>query len=124
MLIYSLSALNVDFLLCNKVVCNIFAVGDSQEVSLFLFMEHVASKIVSKWRRVGIALKLDMSLLDAIEDQRRGRAFDCFSEVYKYWQQQSSPERPVNWASIVAALRSQSVGEERLADVIEATFMN
>ena len=92
-------------------------------VSRFQFMEAVASKIPSKWKRVGVSLEMDQSQLDGIEWHRRGDCLECFSDVFSYWQQQSTPQSPANWATLVTVLRSNYVGEEVLADYIQNTFM-
>ena len=54
-------------------------------------MESVASKIPAKWRRVGVSLEISMGVLDGIEKHRRGDPLECFSDVFTYWQQQSTP---------------------------------
>ena len=89
-------------------------------VSRFQFMEAVASKIPSKWKRVGVSLGMDQSQLDGIDQHRRGDPLECFSDVFTYWQQQSTPQSPANWATLVTVLRSNYVGEEELSDT---TFM-
>ena len=91
-------------------------------VSLFQFNESVASKIPSKWKRVGVALGLTQSRIDAIDNHRRGDPFECFSDVFKYWQSESTPEQPANWAFLISVLRSYTVGEETLAEHIQSTL--
>ena len=91
-------------------------------VSLFQFMEAVASKIPSKWKRVGVSLGMDQSQLDAINMRRLADPLECFSDVFTYWQQQSTPQSPANWATLVTVLRSNYVGEEELSDTIQNTF--
>ena len=95
--------------------------GDT--VSLFQFMENVAIKIPSKWKRVGIAFGLNQSQIDAIEKHRLADAIECFSDVFKYWQETSTHKQPANWASLISVLRSNYVGEEGLAEYIQETFM-
>ena len=92
-------------------------------VSLFQFNECVASKIPNKWRRVGVALGLSQALIDAIDDHHRGEFFKCFSDIFKYWQNESTPERPANWATLISVLRSNTVGEEALAEHIQSTLI-
>ena len=91
-------------------------------VSRFQFMETVASKIPSKWKRVGISLGIDQSQLDAINMHRLGDPLECFSDVFTCWQQQSTPQSPANWAALVAVLRSNYVGEEELSNTINDMF--
>ena len=86
-------------------------------------MEAVASKISAKWTRVGVSLGMEQNDLDTFDRHRRGNALDCFSDVFTYWQQQCTPQSPANWATLVAVLRSNYVGEEELSDTIRNTFM-
>ena len=72
---------------------------------------------------MGVSLGMYQSQLDAIDQHRRGDRLECFSDVFTYWQQQSTPQSPANWATLVAVLRSNYVGEEELADTIQNTFM-
>ena len=92
-------------------------------VSLFQFNEYVASKIPDKWRRVGVGLGLSQALINAIDDRYRGEFFKCFSDVFKYWQNDSTPEQPANWATLISVLRSSTVGEKVLAEHIQSTLM-
>ena len=92
-------------------------------VSLFQFNEYVASKIPSKWKKVGVALGFSQSRIDAIEYRRQKEPFECFSDVFDYWQNESTPERPANWATLISLLRSNTVGEEALAENIQSTLI-
>lgn len=92
-------------------------------MSLFQFMESVATKIPSKWKRVGVALGLNQSQIDAIEKRRLADPLDCFSDVFNYWQQLYTPYQPVSWSTLVTVLRTQYVGEESLADFIQKNFV-
>ena len=103
--------------LCAYHLCT----GDG--VSLFQFNEYVASKIPDKWRQVGVALGLSQALINAIDDCHRGEFFKCFSDVFKYWQSESTPERPANWATLISVLRSSTVGEKVLAEHIQSTLI-
>ena len=106
--------------LCVVVV---YATGGSEGVSLFQFIENVATQIPTKWRGVGLALGLRQSQIDAIEEQCLADPLDCFSCVFSHWQQLSTPQQPVSWTTLVTVLRSQYVGEEDLADFLEETFI-
>ena len=83
-------------------------------------METVASKIPSKWKRVGLSLGMEQSQIDAINMRRLAEPLECFSDVYTHWQRQSSPQSPTTWNTLVAVLRSNYVGEEKLGDTIES----
>ena len=108
----------VYMLVHNVDVCT----AGTDTVSRFQFLEAVASEIPAKWRDVGLSLGISSSVLDGIDQHRRGVCRDCFSDVFTYWQQQSTPQSPANWATLVAALRSNYVGEEVLSDTIQNTF--
>ena len=105
------------------MMCILFVCAGTDTVSRFQFMESVASKIPSKWKRVGVSLGMDQSQLDAINMHRLADPLECFSDVFTYWQQQSTPQSPANWATLVTVLRSNYVGEEELSDTIQNTFM-
>ena len=104
-----------------KLLC--ITAGSSQSVSLFQFIETVAIKIPSKWRRVGVAFGLSQSQIDAIEKQRLADPLGCHSDVFSLWQQLSIHQQPVSWTALVTVLCSQSVGEEHLAEFIQQTFV-
>ena len=92
-------------------------------MSLFQFIESVAIKIPSKWKSVGIALGLTQTQIDAIEELRLADPIGCFSEVFTLWQQLSTPQQSVSWTTLIIVLRSQSVGEEALADFLQQRFV-
>ena len=97
--------------------------GGSEGLSLFQFIESVATQIPSKWKRVGVAFGISQSQIDAIERQRLADPVGCFSDVFSLWQQLSTPQQPVSWTVLVNVLRSRSVGEEDLASFLEETFI-
>ena len=92
-------------------------------MSFIQFMDTVATVIPAKWKRVGVAVGMNQSQIDAVDSHRRGQCFDCFSDVFKHWQDTSTPEQPANWASLVTVLRTRIVGEEALAERIQKTFL-
>ena len=106
------------------MMCILFVCAGTDTVSRFQFMEAIASKIPSKWERVGVSLGIDQSQLDAIDMHRRGNPLKCFSDVFTCWQQQSTPQSPANWATLVTVLRSNYVGEEELSDTIQNTYIH
>ena len=81
-------------------------------------METVASKIPSKWKRVGVSLGIDQSKLDAIHTHRLAEPLECFSDVFTHWE--SNPQSPTTWNTLISVLRSDYVGERRLSDTIES----
>ena len=93
-------------------------------MSLFRFMENVATVIPKKWRRVGMTLGIRQAQLDTIEKRHLAIPLECFTDVFNYWQQLSfTCQQPVGWTTLVTVLRSQRVDEELLADFIQETFI-
>ena len=92
-------------------------------MSLFQFMETVASAIPDKWKRVGLALGLNQEHISGIDAENGGNCLKCFAEVFNLWQQLSTRQQPVSWTTLVTVLRSQHVDEECLANNIEKTFI-
>ena len=113
----SMSSAGVYMLVHNVDVCT----AGTDTVSQFQFLEAVAAS--AKWRKVGLSLGISSSVLDGIEKHRRGDPLECFSDVFTYWQQQSTPQSPANWATLVTVLRSNYVGEEELSVTIQNMFM-
>ena len=72
---------------------------------------------------MGMAVGMSQSQIDAVDMHRRGECVDCFSDVFKHWQDTSTPEQPANWASLITVLHSRIVEEEALAERIQKTFM-
>ena len=70
-----------------------------------------------------VALGFSQSRIDAIEYRRQNEPFECFSDVFEYWQSESTPEQPANWATLISVLRSNTVGEEALAEHIQRTLI-
>ena len=50
-------------------------------MSLFQFMEGVATVIPDKWKRVDVALRLSLAQVNGIDAQHWGDPLDCFAEV-------------------------------------------
>ena len=107
----------------DRPVHTVFTGDDAEEVSLFQFMETVASAIPDKWKRVGLALGLSQEHISGIDAENEGDPLKCFTEIFNLWQQVSTPQQPVSWTTLVSVLRSQHVDEELLANCIEETFI-
>lgn len=72
----------------------------------------------AKWEKLGIRLKVPTDKLDAIKYQS-GDSEDHLIEVLKLWLKGAAKSRRT-WGVLVEALRSQTVGESKLADELEA----
>lgn len=68
----------------------------------------------SKWRDIGVELKLEITDLDAINGSDTGA---CFEKMLIIWLKQSKP-RPT-WSKMIKALKSRPVGFQQLAQHIE-----
>ena len=82
-------------------------------------MNDVASKIPSKWRDIGPWLGLDQGVLQGIASISLGDTNLCYFNVFSRWKTQNSTTHPYTWSTIVQALQTPAVGEERLADKIK-----
>ena len=79
----------------------------------------VAAVIPSKWKKVAFQLELDIGVIKTIEHDEH-ECFYRFMAVMNHWEQ--SPSKPFTWATLVAALQSRSVGENRLAEELRKEF--
>ena len=68
---------------------------------------HVARKTPTKWFEVGIQLKIDVSMLDAFEQQNRDHQ-RLYIKVFDQWKKEQKP--PYTWDTIIIAL--ETVGEQ------------
>ena len=72
----------------------------------------------TKWYEIGLRLKVPVDKLDSIRSQfSDSKGFLC--EMLKEWLKGAARSRPT-WRALVEALRSQTVGEPKLADQLEA----
>ena len=79
-------------------------------------LERVASQALDKWRVLGLELKISYHELRLIEMDKR-YPIVCFIEVFNIWR--DNLDSPFTWATIVEALRSPRVNEQKLAKDIE-----
>ena len=79
-------------------------------LTLDVFLNHVGTKIQSKWRHFGIALKIPQYELDTYPADR---CLDCFIRVFGSWERKDSPE--LSWQTVISILESSILGEEKLA---------
>ena len=97
--------------------------GLSSEPELPDLMNEVAAIIPGKWRDVAIQLGLGQGLLDGIAIISPGDTvtalLHCYSNVFTRWKNQNSETHPYIWLTVVQALESQAVGEQRLANKLK-----
>ena len=76
--------------------------------------------ISHKWQDVGIQLKLEEGILKAIESDHPKNSRDCLREMLSAWLKIDL--RPT-WHTLCAALRSETVGEEKVASNLVAKYV-
>ena len=77
-------------------------------------MNKVAAKCLDKWMMIGLQLKIDQQLMNAIPNKE---ATNAFSVVFHQWKNNGDP--PFTWATIIDVLRKPIVGENQLAYELE-----
>ena len=78
-------------------------------------MSHVAGKTPTKWYEVGIQLNIEISTLDAFEEQTSNQ-MRLYSKVFNQWKKNTN--LPFTWDTIMNAL--ERVGEnETVTDIRE-----
>ena len=82
-------------------------------------MDEIAAEIPRKWIDVGLQLGLDHGVLDGIANISPGDINYCYSNVFTRWKNQNSQAHPYTWSTVVQALKTRAVGEDRLADKIK-----
>ena len=80
------------------------------------FLNKVASEAGEKWSLVGIQLGIKPNQLDVIEEKH---PILRYSKVFSMWEKKENADFPFNWRTILNALRSPIVQENRLATKIE-----
>ena len=71
----------------------------------------------SKWKDIGIELKLEQTDLDAISSKNGSDADACFGDMLSMWLKQTR-SRPT-WSKMIRALKQPAVGFQELAEHIE-----
>ena len=81
-------------------------------------LTQLASKARDKWERIGLALGIKQNQLNAISEKRKDIIL-CYSEVFTAWENMVDPA-DFTWATIVEALESPIVEENKLArDIVQ-----
>ena len=73
----------------------------------------------TKWYDIGIELKIEVSVLDAIKHDS-DEVGSCLTAMLKGWLKQTTPSP--TWEALVDALKSPTVGCGHLAEIIEKKF--
>ena len=88
---------------------------------LYQFENEIASKIPTKWRAVGIQLGLLANKLDQISTEENNQCQSCFRRVFCEWQSQNCDR---SWLAVLRVLRTDAVGEVRLARELRERLLN
>ena len=82
-------------------------------------MNIVAAKIPGKWREMAIGLGLDSTDISRIEaDVPTHKSTPCYLAVFDTWKNKGTKE--FTWDTVLKALRTPLVGEQKLASTIES----
>ena len=96
-----------------------YAAGLDSEPDLSDLSNEIAAEIPSKWRDMGQQLGLDQGLLEGIALISPGDTNHCYSNVFTRWKNKNLTTHPYTWSTVVQALKTPAVGEERLANGIK-----
>ena len=83
-------------------------------------VEHVGSFVSTKWYELGLRLGVNVHILDSIEHDVR----ECNKAYRKMFQAWLRDHRNGIWNDVIAALRSNSVKEDGVADKLEETMVS
>ena len=75
--------------------------------------------ISHKWYDLGLQLELEEGTLENIKSDNPESAQHCLREMLSTWLKN---ERRPTWQTLCAALRSRTVGAEKLASDLEAKY--
>ena len=82
-------------------------------------------KAAAKWRQIGVALGFQPDVLNVIEEENRGKPFNCFTDLLSRWLKWAPPKHKLPTLETLAdALREGTVGEERVAYNLEQDFQH
>ena len=82
-------------------------------------LDALQHKVACKWKTLGIFLKIQTGRLDNIEAKHHDPE-DCLREMLQVWLKQVHP--PPTWASIINALDSDSLEEQRLVKELREKY--
>ena len=99
-----------------NTIGSISVVSLDSEPSLQDLMSYVAAVIPSKYEMIGLQLGVTLVDLDTIRSQHQ--SLDdyrgAFRKIFVEWEGRRSP--PYTWRTLIAVLRSASVGEVQLSE--------
>ena len=75
----------------------------------------------SRWRNIGIQLRMKIEDLEAIGEKNLNAPESCFTDCITTWLRQTEP--PPTWTALINALRSPPVGFQEMAERLEGKFV-
>ena len=81
----------------------------------------IVSKIPHKWRAVGIQLGVPVNKLHQISTEENINCQNCFRRVFSEWLSQNCDR---SWSKVLQVLRTDAVGEVRLATELTERLLN
>ena len=109
------------FTLCTAPLANTMPLVLETEPQLDQLENEIATKIPTKWRAVGIQLGLLPIKLNQISTEENNGCQDCFRRVFTEWQSQNCDR---SWSIILRILRTDAVGENRLASELTERLLS
>ena len=92
----------------------------SSSPSLKVLANEVAAMIPQKWHQVAIQLELEKAKRDIIRINEKIGQQEQFMAVLEHWE--NSCCLPYTWGTLLTALESRAVGEQKLADQLKQKF--
>lgn len=86
------------------------------------FVNKLASVLPTKWKEVGRELNLPQQVIEHIGQRHPGSPRHCYGDMFVVWRKLPFTCRPVNWLTLIDALRSPTVEATELADQLENEF--
>ena len=80
-------------------------------------MNMVAAHIPTRWRDVGIQLKINPDVLDSIDITASSNSSRCFQSMFTLWKKKMTT--PYKWSTLIDALQTPAVGELKLAEELK-----
>ena len=101
-----------------------YAAGKIYEVPTEEQREFIAQQVKSKWRLIGIRLRLDQPEIEQITHKYSGDESLCCSELFRKWAAQDvSTSCPFTWKGVIKTLDNGFVNESSLARQLESMHM-
>ena len=81
--------------------------------------DHVATK-TNHWKEIAQSLQISRNDIDRINLECSESIQERFAKVFDKWRREN--KRPFVWSTMVDVLRSEAVGEQALANVLDQMY--